>query len=169
MSKHRRADADAEIAEYLRRNPELGVKDDGRNHAAPCRLTEVRDVHPQREAPRPVAQSIVLPLPPSANRYWRSYRGRVTVSEDAKTYKRGVAMAATHAGFRPYTCAVAVRLHVYRARKAGDLDNFAKVTLDALRGIAYNDDDQIVELHLWRHDDKNNPRIEVEIREAAHE
>lgn len=152
----------------LKRNPDIRIADDGTGHRAappaPCRLTEVRTVHQPRPAPPLVAQSIMLPLPPSANRYWRSYRGRVTVSEDAKTYKRGVAMAAAHAGLHPFTGAVAVSLHVYRARKAGDLDNFAKVTLDALRGLAYNDDDQIVELHLWRHDDKANPRVEVEIR-----
>lgn len=159
-----------EYAELLRNNPELVVTDDGsgrsHGHAQPAgyRMTPGAGMVPPSPPPVLAAQSIVLPLPPSANRYWRSYRGRVTVSEDAKTYKRGVAMAATHAGLRPFTGPVAVYLHVYRARKVGDLDNFAKVTLDALRGVAYQDDDQITELHLWRHDDKANPRVEVEIR-----
>ena len=112
----------------------------------------------------PATQRIVLPLPPSANRYWRHYNGRVVVSEAAKTYKAGVWLVAQHAGMRPFTGPVAVRVHVYRARKVGDLDNFAKVTLDALQGIAYQDDAQIVELHSWRHDDAQNPRVEVEVR-----
>ena len=122
----------------------------------------------QVEAP-PATQRIVLPLPPSANRYWRVCNGRVVVSESAKTYKAGVWMVAQHAGMRPFTGPVAVRVHVYRARKVGDLDNFAKVTLDALQGIAYQDDAQIVELHSWRHDDKDNPRVEVEVMEVRND
>ena len=118
----------------------------------------------QPEPPALVSQSIALPLPPSANRYWRTYRGRTVVSADAKTYKQGVWLQAQHAGMRPFSGPVAVYLHVYRARRSGDLDNYAKVTLDALRGVAYNDDAQIVELHLWRHEDKAAPRVEVEIR-----
>jgi Holliday junction resolvase RusA-like endonuclease len=42
-----------------------------------------------------------------------------------------------------------------------------KVTLDALCGVLYGDDDQIVELHSFRHDDKNNPRVEVEVRRVS--
>lgn len=34
-------------------------------------------------------------------------------------------------------------------------------------GIAYSDDGQIVELHAYRFDDKNNPRMEVEIETAT--
>ena len=102
-------------------------------------------------APPIISQSIVLPLPPSANRYWRAFRGRTVVSADAKAYKHDVWLVGQHA---------------YRARKAGDLDNMQKVLLDSLTGIAYNDDAQIVELHSWRHDDKGNPRVEVEIRQV---
>jgi len=118
---------------------------------------------------QPAAQSIVLPLPPSANRYWRTYNGRVVVSEAAKTYKAGVWMVAQHAGMRPFTGPVAVYVHVYRARKVGDLDNVNKILLDALCGIAYQDDAQIVELHSWRHDDKDNPRVEVEVMEVRND
>ena len=117
-------------------------------------------------APPLISQSIVLPLPPSANRYWRAFRGRTVVSADAKAYKHGVWLVCQHAGFSPFIGPVAVYAHVYRARKAGDLDNMQKVLLDSLNGIAYNDDAQIVELHSWRHDDKANPRVEVEIRQV---
>jgi len=117
----------------------------------------------------PATQRIVLPLPPSANRYWRHYNGRVVVSEAAKTYKAGVWLVAQYQGMHPFTGPVAVYVHVYRARKAGDLDNANKVLLDALCGIAYQDDAQIVELHSWRHDDKDNPRVEVEVQEAQHD
>ena len=155
-----RPSAAAELAAYLRNSPDLRISDIGAM-AAP--VTVVTPLPP----PPLVAQSIMLPVPPSANRYWRTYRGRTVVSADAKAYKAGVWLVAQAAGMHPFACPVAVRLHVYRARKAGDLDNYAKVTLDALRGIAYQDDNQIIELHLWRHDDKANPRIEVEIREVT--
>ena len=57
-----------------------------------------------------------------------------------------------------------VTLRWHRPAKRGDLDNTTKVTLDALNGIAYSDDSQIVELHAYRFDDKDNPRMEVEIK-----
>lgn len=113
---------------------------------------------------QPAAQSIVLPYPPSANRYWRSYGGRIVVSADAKAYKAGVWMQAQQARLQPFSGPVAVYVHAYRPRKVGDLDNANKVLLDALCGIAYQDDAQIVELHSWRHDDAQNPRVEVEVR-----
>lgn len=110
------------------------------------------------------AQSIILPLPPSANRYWRNVNGHPVVSADARAYKSGVWLMAQHAGFSPLAGPVAVHMHVYRKQARGDLDNYVKVTLDAICGIAYQDDDQVTELHVYRHDDKANPRVEIEIR-----
>lgn len=115
-------------------------------------------------APPLAAQSIVLALPPSANRYWRYGPNGVHVSEEAENYKAGVKWKALHQHMQPMAGNVAVYVNVYRAQKRGDLDNYAKVLCDALKGIAYQDDAQIVELHMWRHDDRDNPRAEVEIR-----
>ena len=120
----------------------------------------------QVEPPQRAAQSIVLPYPPSANRYWRNVNGRIVVSADAKAYKAGVWMQAQQARLQPFSGPVAVYVHAYRPRKTGDLDNANKVLLDALCGIAYQDDAQIVELHSWRHDDAQNPRVEVEVRQV---
>jgi Holliday junction resolvase RusA-like endonuclease len=61
---------------------------------------------------------------------------------------------------------VAVTLRVYRPRKSGDLDGRIKIVLDALQGVAYRDDSQVVALHAYRFDDKARPRVEVEV--AAH-
>ncbi len=47
--------------------------------------------------------------------------------------------------------------------KRRDLDNFNKILLDALSGIAYADDSQIDQLTLIRNYDKDKPRVEVEI------
>lgn len=116
------------------------------------------------DAPQPVAQSIVLAYPVSANRYWRNYNGVTVVSDEAQTYKAGVKWKAAYQRMTPFAGPVAVYLHVYRPQKRGDLDNTQKVLLDSLCGIAYGDDDQVVEIHAWRHDDKANPRVEVEVR-----
>jgi hypothetical protein len=45
-----------------------------------------------------------------------------------------------------------------------DLDNFNKLSLDSLIGIAYLDDSQIVMLRIIRAYDKTNPGIELSLR-----
>lgn len=48
-------------------------------------------------------------------------------------------------------------------RRTTDVDNFNKLVLDAMTGIVYEDDSQIVELTIRKGYDKENPRIEVDI------
>lgn len=57
---------------------------------------------------------------------------------------------------------VSITLYFGTKRRA-DLDNFNKLILDALTGIAYNDDSQICNLHIGRAFDKEAPRAEVAI------
>jgi crossover junction endodeoxyribonuclease RusA len=109
---------------------------------------------------------VTLPVPPSANRYWRVFRGRAVVSQEARQYKGFAGLFYRNAGGTLHDGPVCLTMTVYRARKAGDLDNFEKVLLDALRGLAYIDDAQVVEIHAYRRDDKDNPRVEVEIQPA---
>ena len=106
---------------------------------------------------------LVLPLPPSANRYWRTFRNVVVVSEEARAYKAGVKASALEQGATLIPGDVAVYIDVYRSRKAGDLDNRIKVALDALKGIAFEDDRQVVKIHARRFDDRNNGRIEITV------
>ena len=105
---------------------------------------------------------LILPLQPSANVYWRHARGRTYKSDDARTYQTAVGWQCQALHLAPHTGPVAVTLHVYRARRSGDLDNKIKVCLDSLNGHLWNDDAQVVELHAYLHDDKFNPRVEVE-------
>ena len=109
--------------------------------------------------------TLTLPLPPSANVYWRMWRNRMVVSTEAKNYKIAAGWQAKAAGVEPLRGPVAVTMHVYRARKAGDLDNKIKCLFDALNGIAWEDDSQVVELHAYMHDDKNAPRVEIEMQD----
>jgi len=48
-------------------------------------------------------------------------------------------------------------------KRRRDVDNYSKVILDSLQGIAYDDDSQIYELFVKKEIDKNNPRVEVEL------
>lgn len=111
-----------------------------------------------------MSRHLTLPYPPSANRYWRSFRGRVVKSAAAKAYQAGVRL--THRA-DPVTGPVAVSLAVYRPARRGDLDNSIKVLLDALKGVAFVDDAQVVAIYATRFDDKARPRVEVVVDEVT--
>jgi crossover junction endodeoxyribonuclease RusA len=131
---------------------------------------------------------IRLPWPVSANRYWRSFvpRGKsraiVVLSDEAKSYKAQVGwMIAKQAGMRsPHQGRVHLLCRLYpslpkdaaqRMRKLGegwddtvrslDLDNALKVTIDALKGIAYQDDAQVWRISAERMEPDGEARIEV--------
>lgn len=108
---------------------------------------------------------LTLPPPPSANRYWRKWRNSIVKSSEAKNYIETVRKIALAAGVRQTGGLKVLTMRVYRARKAGDLDNKIKILADALQGVCYADDKQIVEIHAYRFDDKKSPRVEVEIKE----
>ncbi len=52
---------------------------------------------------------------------------------------------------------------VYYASRRPDLD--ASLILDALEGIAYRNDRQVREMHLYHHLDRENPRAEITLEE----
>jgi crossover junction endodeoxyribonuclease RusA len=109
---------------------------------------------------------LTLPYPPSANRYWRSCRGRVVPSTEAIAYKRSVGLLCRAARAPKLSGDVVVTVEVFRPARRGDLDNRLKVLLDALRGYVFDDDDQVVAIHAQRRDDKERPRVELEVVEA---
>lgn len=53
----------------------------------------------------------------------------------------------------------------FGTKRKSDWDNFHKISMDALSGIVWVDDVQIIESHVSKRYDKKNPRIEVEVRE----
>lgn len=113
---------------------------------------------------------LALPYPPSANRYWRIVRGRAVLSAEARQYKRTVAlMAKAQKVSKPFEGPVRLTISVYRPQKSGDLSNRLKVLEDALQGIAFEDDNQVVEIHMRRGDDKANPRAVVTIEQFREE
>jgi len=61
---------------------------------------------------------------------------------------------------------VSITLYFGTKRRA-DLDNFNKLSLDALTGIAYLDDSQIAKRTIARGYDKARPRIEVSLKSSC--
>lgn len=57
---------------------------------------------------------------------------------------------------------IAVTIYFPTKRRA-DWDNFHKLSMDALSGIVWEDDSQIVEAVVRKDYDKERPRVEVEI------
>lgn len=112
-----------------------------------------------------------LPVPPTINHFY-GHRGHVRfITEWGKEYVMLTQMQVYDVikaipDFKPLTTPVKVYLDIHRARATGDLDNFAKPALDALEGLVYVNDRQIVELHMRRFDDKHNPRADVRVVEV---
>lgn len=111
---------------------------------------------------------IVLPWPPSVNRYWRSVAGRVLISQEGRAYREAVLAqmmiqrkAATHTG------KLVVEIEAWRPdNRVRDLDNLLKATLDALTHAGvYKDDSQIVDLRIFWAQEKGG-MLKVRIWEA---
>ena len=95
--------------------------------------------------------NLVLNHPISANRYWRIYRNHAVKSAEARAYQAHVTATAIQAGImEPMTGPIALRIEYYRAKpkRAMDLDNVAKVAIDALNGIAWLDDQQLSSIYI---------------------
>lgn len=131
--------------------------------------------------------TVTLPWPVSANVYWRTrvVKGvaMTYVSAEAKAFKADVSRLMRAAGCTsPMPGRVAVMLTLYphrpqdwqkRQRKLGaawddgvrsiDLDNAIKVTLDALKGIAFEDDVWVRRILAERAEPDGEARLVVTI------
>lgn len=72
-------------------------------------------------------------------------------------------------GGKPLKGPVSIKLWFYMAnRRRTDWDNLAKLVCDALNGLAYEDDSQIMEAHVFKTFPRENvkPHIVVEVDEC---
>lgn len=111
---------------------------------------------------------IKLPYPPTTNNLYATVRTpkgqRRIPSREAKAFKAHAAMLLTAARIPKLSGPVALTIDVYRPRRAGDLDGRLKALIDSMSGIAFEDDEQVVEIHARRFEDRDNPRVEVTIK-----
>lgn len=113
-------------------------------------------------------QQVTLPYPPSVNNLYGNHPlGGRYLRAAGQQYKRDAGLLARAAGLRRCIGPVAVILRVWRPRRRGDIDGIVKVLLDSLTGIAWDDDACVCELHIYRDDDKERPRVEVTVEEVA--
>jgi crossover junction endodeoxyribonuclease RusA len=93
---------------------------------------------------------LVLPYPPSNNRYYRHARGRHYISAEGETYRGKVLAQAQGARLGAARLAVEITVHPPDRRRR-DLDNTLKALLDALAHAGvYDNDEQIDMLHVRR-------------------
>lgn len=135
--------------------------------------------------------TVTLPPPVSANVYWRTRvvknMAMTYVSKEAKDFKAQVLQLLRAAGVaEPFPGRVAVSLQLYphrpldwqtRQRKLGanwddgvrsiDLDNSIKVTLDAMKGVAFVDDVWVREIAAQRMEPDGEARVVVTITAMA--
>ena len=136
--------------------------------------------------------TLTLPYPISANRYWRTtVRGSFVstyISTEAKDFKERVGWICKAAGIRaPLSGRVAISVQLYperpqdwasRQRKHGatwddsvrclDIDNANKVLLDALKGVAIEDDKWVRRLVSERMEpDEKGARVVLRIEQIA--
>lgn len=119
--------------------------------------------------------ALVLPYPLSTNRYWRLWNGRAVPSKEATAYKAQVQARAIDAGIKLIKGSVILNIMLRPKRnKDGtpckvliDLDNALKVAIDALNGIAYADDKQVIEIHIVKGSAVNDGGLVVQILEGG--
>lgn len=117
---------------------------------------------------------LTLSYPPYTNaQYTHARNGQVVLAPEVKEYRARAGWEAKaqmkEAEAEMATGELEVTINLYRPRKSGDSDGAIKQLLDALNGIAYLDDSQIVRYEVVRGDDPARPRVEVEIQEVSHD
>lgn len=115
---------------------------------------------------------LVLPEPPSVNRVWRKGKGgKLYLAPSVARFRAGVLRAVRDAGIKtpPFGPRTAVRYELvwYRSRKSGDLSNRLKALEDALNGLVWHDDRQVVGFTCARVDGDRPGRVEVTITRVA--
>lgn len=113
--------------------------------------------------------NLILPWPPSINRYWRNVNGRTIMAADGRRYREEVMwkLAGTRGKF---VTPVSVEMVAwYPDKRRRDLDNILKGPLDCITHAGIWEDDSLIESLSIRKAgyDQHNPRLEIEIREIA--
>ena len=122
--------------------------------------------------------ALTLPVPPSVNHQYATVNGRRLISSAGRAYKAQVGQLvwlklaqSTHrasllARLQSEWLALSIRFYFASALRR-DIDGGLKIAQDALcEGLGINDN-RIVETHLYKHVDKDNPRIEVRLTPAS--
>jgi len=98
------------------------------------------------------AITLTLPWPPSVNKYWRTFQGRMIISAEGRSYRKAVAdQVLIQRGAKHYTGKLCVEIEAYRPdKRRRDLDNLLKAVLDGCTHAGvWEDDSNIVDLRIY--------------------
>ena len=108
---------------------------------------------------------LVLPWPPSLNRYYRAVNNRVLISKEGRIYRQIVERMLLGVPTITSRCSVCIQAYPPDRRKR-DLDNIQKAALDALQhGGAIQDDGLIDSIVVDRMPATKPGRLYVTITE----
>jgi len=108
---------------------------------------------------------LTLPIPPSVNHlYARNRYGGLYLTDAANTWKTAAGWLAKEWWKKePTAKQVILNIWIYwNDKRRHDADNIQKLLLDALTGIVWVDDRQVMPRVMGLEVDKGNGRIEIE-------
>lgn len=110
---------------------------------------------------------IILPWPPSGNRYWRHVNGVTMISKEARIYKTIVQTLIMVSRLKKLEGRLSMQIFAYPPdKRKRDLDNLIKVLQDSLQKSGlFNDDSQIDKLYIERKEVKKSGCLEIIIEE----
>jgi Holliday junction resolvase RusA-like endonuclease len=116
---------------------------------------------------QPTTVSFIVPLtPPSVNHYvrhvWRGTHVRHYITDEAQGFITAVQIMAN--GKLLPVGKYGVRLRIFLGKgERGDIDNFPKCVLDALKGHIIHSDGAVKHLEVDVDRDADKPRTEIEV------
>ncbi len=134
------------------------------------RLSTEASLHATRFSLTNNALSITLPIPPSINRQYATVNGRRVLSATGRRYKGTIGQLLMIAGSSSKWHAflrktqehfLSLTIHFYfPTLLRRDLDGGLKIAQDALCEAMSLNDNRILEIHLYKTLDRDNPRLE---------
>ncbi|MBX3342899.1 MAG: RusA family crossover junction endodeoxyribonuclease [Nitrospira sp.] len=121
--------------------------------------------------------TLTLPIPPSVNHQYATVNGRRLLSAKGRTYKdfvgQQIVVALAQSPHRAtlrqtlQQASLSLSIHFFFASALRrDTDGGLKIAQDALcEGLGLNDN-RVVETHLYKHQDRDNPRMEIRLSVA---
>jgi len=131
-----------------------------------CASKKARKLDKNCMLPEKLAYDLKLPYPPSVNAYWRTFRGRMILSAEARSYKVRVQAELLLQGIRniqKLTGRLGVDILVYPPdKRRRDLSNTEKGIGDTLQKLGFfKDDSQIDRLQITRMEKGGFVRVRI--------
>ena len=107
----------------------------------------------------------LLTKPIPVNQKYFVVRGKMLLSTKYRDTKEAMEWEVK-SQWKGEPLADAVTLNImfyYGDSRKRDIDAYLKILLDSMSGIVYEDDSQIIEMHIFKEIDKSNPKTIIQI------